>query len=257
MLFSLLILVFSSCAGTETVDTSEEEAGDVVKEPIDVEKPPTKVEEVDRPEAVPAEPPKAKPERESKVHPGLLDPSQASERAPEVFRTRFDTTKGAFVIEVNRSWAPRGADRFYNLVRVGFFEDIAFFRVLDGFVAQFGISGDPKVSEKWRDANILDEPVKASNLAGYITFAKGGPNTRTTQLFINLADNVNLDRMGFPPFGKVVEGMSVVSSLYSGYGEGAPRGRGPDQSLIQERGNTYLKKQFPKFDYIKTASIVE
>jgi peptidyl-prolyl cis-trans isomerase A (cyclophilin A) len=142
------------------------------------------------------------------------------------------------------------------LVEIGFFEDIALFRVLDGFVAQFGISGDPKISEKWRGATIKDEPVKASNLKGYLTYAKGGPNTRTTQFFINLADNVNLDQMGFPPFGRVVEGMSVIESFYSGYGEGAPRGRGPDQGYIQTRGNQYLGSQFPKLDYIKNATIL-
>ena len=267
-LFCLVIVLFGACGGTETadvpeetVDVPEEEVLDTVKEPVDepadVEAPPAEVEKAEPPEAAPAEPPPPKPAKKVKVHPGLLDPSQAKERAPDTFRVNFETTKGRVVIEVNRSWSPKGADRFYNLVRVGFFEEIAFFRVVEGFVAQFGISGDPKVSAKWKEANILDEPTKASNLTGYITYAMGGPNTRTTQFFINLADNTFLDNRGFPPFGKVVEGMSVVSSLYSGYGDGYPRGRGPDQGLITDQGNAYLKKEFPKFDYIKSASIVE
>ncbi|MGW8180644.1 MAG: peptidylprolyl isomerase, partial [bacterium] len=136
-------------------------------------------------------------------------------------------------------------------------EDIALFRVLDGFVVQFGISGDPGISEKWQTATIKDEPTKASNLKGFLTYAKGGKDTRSTQFFINLGDNVNLDQGGFPPFGKVVEGMSVVESFYSGYGEGAPRGRGPSQGVMQEQGNAYLKSKFPKLDYIKGAAIVK
>jgi peptidyl-prolyl cis-trans isomerase A (cyclophilin A) len=181
----------------------------------------------------------------------LLEPSLAGDRAPERFRVRFETTKGDFVIEAIRDWSPQGVDRFFNLVKIGYFEDVAFFRVLDGFVVQFGISGDPAVNERWRSANIPDEPVKESNTRGRITYAKGGPNSRTTQLFINLADNANLDAVGFPPFGQVVEGMSVVESLYSGYGEGAPRGRGPSQGRIHSDGNRYLRESFPQLDYIE------
>jgi peptidyl-prolyl cis-trans isomerase A (cyclophilin A) len=204
-----------------------------------------------------AAPAKKAAEEPAGPHPALLDPALAKERAPDSFRARFETTKGPFVIEVTRSWSPRGADRFYNLVTIGYFQDIAFFRVLSGFMAQCGIHGDPAVSARWRSANIQDDPVVESNGRGYVTFATGGPNTRTTQLFINFANNSNLDGMGFSPFGKVVEGMEVVDKIYSGYGEGAPRGRGPDQGRIQFEGNAYLKEAFPMLDYIQRASIVE
>ena len=189
--------------------------------------------------------------------PGLKDPSKASEKAPDTFHVKFTTTKGDFVVEVNRAWAPNGADRLYNLVKIGFFKDIAFFRAIEGFMVQFGIHGDPAVSAPWRDANIQDDPVKESNQKGYLTFATGGPNTRTTQLFISLVNNRRLDAMGFSPVGKVVHGMEVVESLHKGYGEGAPRGRGPDQSRIQAEGNGYLKGEFPNLDYIRSATIMK
>src|SRR5690242_11476586 len=182
--------------------------------------------------------------------PDLTAPSTLNEKAPDTFKARFDTTKGSFTIEVTRSLSPNGADRFYNLVRSGYFKDVAFFRVISGFMCQFGIHGDPNVSAKWREATIPDEPVKVSNTRGAITFAKGGPNTRTTQLFINFGDNTRLDGMGFPPFGKVTEGMDVVDKINSEYGEGAPSGRGPNQQRIQMEGNAYLKKDFPNLDYI-------
>jgi len=185
----------------------------------------------------------------------LLNPQLANEKAPEIFKTRFSTTRGDFVVEIHRDWSPNGADRFYNLVKIGFFNEIAFFRVLSGFVAQFGISGNPQISAKWRNAPIPDDPVKQSNLRGTLTFATAGPNTRTTQLFINYRDNLRLDQMGFSPLGKVIEGMNVVDSLYSNYGEGAPQGRGPNQGLIQTKGNEYLKSDFPKLDYIVGASL--
>ncbi len=188
--------------------------------------------------------------------PSFADPSKLTEKAPDTFKAQFETTKGKFVIEVVREQSPLGADRFYNLVRSGYFTDIAFFRVIPGFMCQFGIHGDPKVSEKWRPATIQDEPVKSGNKRGAISFAKGGPNTRTTQLFINFADNTRLDGMGFPSFGKVVEGMDVVDKINGEYGEGAPNGRGPRQDRIQMEGNAYLKKEFPNLDYIKSASIV-
>lgn len=190
-------------------------------------------------------------------HPALLDPSQANEQAPEQFKVRFDTSRGPLTVEVVRGWSPQGVDRFYNLVKIGFFEDIAFFRVVESFVVQFGIHGDPKVAAKWRPASIPDEPVRASNRRGYLTYAMGGPNTRTTQLFFNLVDNVTLDRMRFAPIARVVEGMEVVDSLYSGYGEGAPSGSGPSQQLIEAQGNAYLREQFPKLDYIKRAELIE
>ena len=183
-------------------------------------------------------------------------PPNSPDKAPETFKAQFDTTKGKFTIEVTRSLSPNGADRFYNLVRSGYFKDIAFFRVIPGFMCQFGIHGDPNVSAKWREANIADDPVKGSNTRGTITFATAGPNTRTTQLFINFGDNTSLDGQGFSPFGKVTEGMDVVDKINGEYGEGAPQGNGPDQGRVQMEGNAYLKKDFPNLDYIKSASII-
>jgi peptidyl-prolyl cis-trans isomerase A (cyclophilin A) len=188
--------------------------------------------------------------------PSFADPSKLTATAPDTFKAQFDTTKGKFTIEVTRSLSPNGADRFFNLVRSGYFKDIAFFRVIPGFMCQFGIHGDPAVSAKWREANITDDPVKGSNARGAITFATAGPNTRTTQLFINFGNNANLDGMGFSPFGKVIEGMDVVDKINGEYGEGAPGGRGPNQGRIQMEGNAYLKKDFPNLDYIKSATIL-
>lgn len=187
----------------------------------------------------------------------FTDPAKLTEKAPESFKAQFDTTKGKFTVEVTRSLAPNGADRFYNLVRSGYFKDVAFFRVIPGFMVQFGIHGDPKVSAAWRDAKITDDPVKSSNTRGAITFATAGPNTRTTQLFINFGDNSRLDGMGFSSFGKVTEGMDVVDKINGEYGEGAPGGRGPNQGRVQAEGNAYLKKDFPNLDYIKSATIVK
>jgi peptidyl-prolyl cis-trans isomerase A (cyclophilin A) len=185
----------------------------------------------------------------------LSNPASLNEKAPATYKVKFDTSKGAFVVEVHRDWAPNGADRFYNLVKNGFYNDARFFRVISGFMVQFGINGNPQISKVWRDANIKDDPVKASNKRGMITFATAGPDTRTTQLFINFGNNAGLDDQGFAPFGQVVSGMEVVDALYAEYGEGAPRGDGPDQGLVQSQGNAYLKKDFPELDYIKTATI--
>jgi peptidyl-prolyl cis-trans isomerase A (cyclophilin A) len=185
----------------------------------------------------------------------LSNPAALNEKAPAVYKAKFDTSKGVFVVEVHRDWAPNGADRFYNLVKNGFYNDARFFRVISGFMVQFGISGDPKISAVWREANIKDDPVKESNQPGYITFATAGPNTRTTQVFINFGDNAGLDGQGFSPFGKIISGMEVVNALFSGYGEGAPRGDGPDQGQVQQQGNAYLAKDFPKLDFIRTATI--
>lgn len=199
----------------------------------------------------------AKPaESKEKPSPALTDPGKLTAMAPESFKAQFNTTKGKFTVEVTRSLAPHGADRFYNLVRSGFFTDVAFFRVVPGFMCQFGISGDPNISAKWREATIPDDPVKGSNTRGTITFATAGPNTRTTQLFINFGNNTFLDGQGFAPFGKVIEGMDVVDKIYSGYGDAPPGGNGPDQGRIQMEGNAYLKKDFPKLDYIKSAIIL-
>jgi peptidyl-prolyl cis-trans isomerase A (cyclophilin A) len=185
----------------------------------------------------------------------LGDPSSLNERAPDVYKAKFDTTKGTFVIEVHRAWAPNGADRFYNLVKNGFYNDARFFRVIDGFMVQFGISGNPDLSSVWRDARIPDDPVNQSNTRGMVSFATAGPDTRTTQVFINYGDNAGLDGQGFAPFGQVVSGMDVVDSFFKGYGEGAPRGRGPDQGRVQIEGNAYLMTKFPKLDYVKKATI--
>jgi peptidyl-prolyl cis-trans isomerase A (cyclophilin A) len=187
----------------------------------------------------------------------LLDPSRATERAPARFLVRFQTTKGPFVVEVTRAWAPRGADRFYNLVRAGYYDDVAFFRVIEGFMVQFGINGDPRVNAAWREARIPDDPVTQSNRRGRVTYAMAGPDTRTTQLFINFKDNQGLDGQGFAPFGSVVEGLAVVDALYSGYGEGAPQGRDPDQGRVQAEGNAYLRGSFPRLDFVKTARVVK
>ncbi len=186
---------------------------------------------------------------------GLGNPAALNEPAPAVYKAKFDTSKGTFVIEVHRDWAPNGADRFYNLVKNGFFDNARFFRVISTFMVQFGINADPKLSAVWREARIKDDPVRQSNKRGLITFATAGPNTRTTQVFINFGDNNMLDRQGFAPFGQVVSGMNVVDALYSGYGEGAPGGQGPEQGRIQQEGNTYLIKEFGKLDYIKKATI--
>jgi len=179
-----------------------------------------------------------------------------SAQAPDSFRAKFETSAGDFVIEVHRRWAPLGADRFYNLTRSGYYDDVRFFRVISGFMVQFGIHGDPTVSAAWRDRRIADDPVRRTNLRSFVSFATAGPGTRTTQVFINFGSNDQLDGMGFAPFGQVVEGMDVVDKLYAGYGEGAPRGRGPDQGRLQAQGNAYLQQAFPRMDYVKRASIL-
>ena len=189
-------------------------------------------------------------------NPMLLTPDSLAETAPDMFRARFETSKGDFVIEVHRDWSPNGADRFYNLVSNGFFDNVRFFRVIAGFMAQFGIHGDTAVAAAWREQRIPDDSVVRSNTRGFVSYAMGGPNTRTTQIFINYGDNSRLDGMGFPPFGQVVAGMDVVDSLYSGYGESAPRGRGPKQPDIQSQGNAYLEKDFPYLDFVRKATIV-
>jgi peptidyl-prolyl cis-trans isomerase A (cyclophilin A) len=186
---------------------------------------------------------------------GLSNPAALKEEAPAVYRVDFDTSKGTFVVEVHRDWARLGADRFYNLVKNGFYDGARFFRVVEGFMVQFGVNGDPRISAAWRQARIADDPVRISNKRTFVTFATAGPNTRTTQVFINFSDNHNLDAQGFAPFGQVVSGMNVVDSLYSGYGEGAPSGRGPDQNRLQAEGNAYLASGFPSLDYIKKATI--
>jgi peptidyl-prolyl cis-trans isomerase A (cyclophilin A) len=185
----------------------------------------------------------------------LSNPASLTEQAPANYKARFDTSKGTFVVEVRRDAAPNGADRFYNLVKSGFFDNGRFFRVVSGFMVQFGINGDPGVMSKWRTAAIKDDTVKVSNVRGFVTFATSGPDSRTTQVFINYGNNDRLDGMGFAPFGKVISGMEVVDKLFAEYGDGPPRGAGPDQARIQMEGNTYLNKDFPKLDFIRKATI--
>jgi peptidyl-prolyl cis-trans isomerase A (cyclophilin A) len=184
--------------------------------------------------------------------PALLNPAALKAKAPDIFKAQFTTTKGDFVVEVHRDWAPIGADRFYNLVKNGFFNDASFFRVVPGFVAQFGMSPKPAVTKVWEKASIKDDPVKVGNKRGNLVFAATSmPNSRTTQIFINFKDNVALDTQGFAAFGTVIDGMDVVDRLYSGYGD-----NGPDQGLIGSEGKPYLDKNFPKLDSIKTARIM-
>ena len=186
----------------------------------------------------------------------LLRPSLLKDKAPETYQVIFSSTKGDFTVTVTRAWAPKGADRFYNLVKHHFYDNASFFRVLTGFVAQFGLSAYPPVNAVWSKATITDDPVSQSNKKYYLTFATAGANTRTTQCFINLADNPRLDGMGFAAFAQVTDGMNVVDTLYAGYGEGAPGGGGPDQSEIEKQGKPYLDKGWPKLDSIKTAKLV-
>jgi len=184
-------------------------------------------------------------------------PEMLAEHAPDTVRVRFETSKGPFVVEAYRDWAPNGVDRFYQLAKAGFYDGDRFFRVLTGFMAQFGLHGDPKVTTVWRDRSFPDDPVKHSNARGTVTFAmRSAPNSRTTQLFINYRDNANLDGMGFAPFGVVTEGMAVVDSLYAEYGEGAPDGPGPDQERASAQGNAYFQRDFPKLDYITKATVL-
>ena len=206
------------------------------------------------PAATPAATPAASPAGSPLTNP---TPEQLAERAPDTVRVRFETSKGPFVVEAYRAWAPNGVDRFYQLVKNGYFNDARFFRVISGFMAQFGVNADPAVNDAWKERTIPDDPVTHSNERGTITFAaKGTPNSRSTQLFISYRDNSNLDAAGFAPIGRVTEGMAVVDSLYSGYGEGAPDGNGPDQLRAQAQGNAYLLGAFPKLDYITKATLI-
>jgi len=188
--------------------------------------------------------------------PALLQPATLKAKAPAEYEVKFVTTAGEFTIKVTRAWAPNGADRFYNLVRHHFYDGAAFFRVLPGFMAQVGISAYPEVAKVWDTATIKDDPIVQSNHRGFVSFATAGPNTRTTQFFINYGNNEALDRSGFSAFGVVSDGMEVVDKLYNGYGEGAPDGHGPDQGKITSLGRAYLEKGFPKLDSIRSATLV-
>ena len=202
--------------------------------------------------------PAAKAQAARSSAPTVAGPESATAQAPDTFKVKFATSKGDFAVEVHRDWSPRGADRFFNLVKAGYFNGVRFFRVVAGFMVQFGIHGTPEVNARWKAANIPDDaPGKASNERGMVSFATSGPDTRTTQVFINFGDNKRLDAMGFTPFAKVIKGMEVVDKLHAGYGEGAPSGRGPTQDRIDSEGNAYLAKEFPQLDFIKKASIIK
>jgi peptidyl-prolyl cis-trans isomerase A (cyclophilin A) len=203
--------------------------------------------------SAPPPPPPAAPEPAKAPEPAAKAPEKAEKKAPteapDNFRVKFTTSKGPFVVEVHKSWAPKGVQRFYELVQSHYFDENRFFRIVPNFIVQFGMSGDPALTRKW-DKNISDDPVLQTNRTGSLTFATAGPNTRTTQLFINLRSNQMLDAQGFAPFGTVVEGMSVVESFNKEYGER------PDQDSIRQRGNAYLKTEFPNLDYIKKAEVI-
>ena len=240
-------LVLSGCGGGEEAAPPEPAPAKAEPKP----EPPAKPE----PKPEPAKPEVLKvPEGAS---PLLTNPKDATAEAPAKYKVKFTTNEGDFVVEVNRDWAPNGADRFYNLVKMGFFDEVVFFRAVENFMVQFGISPYPEVSAAWRPARIKDDPPKEANTRGRLTFATSGPNSRTTQLFINYKDNSFLDKQGFSPIGEVVEGMDIVEKLYKGYGDGPPRGKGPNQGRMQMEGNAYLKKDFPELDFIKTARVVE
>lgn len=246
-----VVLVFAGCAG-DTGDTETAESSDGEEEEAEFAS--SSVED----EGSPAD--DSGTTGGAAVNP-LMNPSDpaVNETAPATFRVRLNTSKGVIVLELHRAWSPAGVDRVYNLVRHGFYDGARFFRVLDGFVAQFGIHGDPAIQARWRAASIPDEPLVEGNTRGRLTYAKGGPNSRSTQLFISYRDNSSLDARGFPALGEVVEGMDVVERLYSGYGEGGPAGSGatgPDQGMIQRRGNEYLTSEFPRLDYIEMAEII-
>jgi len=196
----------------------------------------------------------AKPASTAAEAKALLSPKKLAEKAPDTYKVKFDTTRGSFTVSVTRAWSPIGADRFYNLVKHHFYDNAAFFRVVPGFVVQFGISPTPAVSAAWKHTEIKDDPVTQTNKRGSLTFATAGPNTRTTQIFINLKDNARLDGMGFSPFGTVEgNGMNIVEMMYEGYGDNA----GPDQDQLEKQGDPYLKKGWPKLDYIKSATLVQ
>jgi peptidyl-prolyl cis-trans isomerase A (cyclophilin A) len=200
--------------------------------------------------SAPAKKPAGSSEAHKGIDPALLNPASLKARAPDEFDVKFVVTNGEFVVHVTRAWAALGADRFYNLVKHGFFTDAAFFRVVPGFIVQFGLSANPSVNKAWANAKISDDPVTQSNKTGTLTFATAGPNTRTTQLFINFADNAGLDSQGFAPFGQVTSGMDVVKAIYSTYGER------PDQGAITNEGKAYLDKNFPKLDRILSATVI-
>lgn len=257
----LLAVGAAACGGPGESDVSTETGEPAAGEPESPDEVPAgetgPVDEEPAEEVVAAEA-EAELEPADEGVPPLYDPDspEMNRRAPDRYRVRFETTAGDFLVEVHRDWAPRGADRFYNLVSQGFYDDNYFFRAVDDFVVQFGIPGDPQLAAVWSDATIRDDPVEEMNTRGRVVFATSGPDTRTTQLFINTGDNLHLDTSGFAPFGEVVEGMEVVRDLYSGYGDGPPSGSGPDQARIRQEGNEYLEEEFPELDKIEDVTVV-
>ncbi|MCB9662885.1 MAG: peptidylprolyl isomerase [Alphaproteobacteria bacterium] len=241
----VLVLALGLGCGGESPTSSPSEAPAEAEAPSKAEAP-----------AEAQTPAKAAPAAAADGSASLRDPSAFTAEAPPTYTVRLDTTAGEVLVDVERAWAPLGADRFYNLVKGGFYDGVAFFRVIDNFMAQVGLHGDPEVNVAWRMARIKDDPVTQSNTRGMVTFATAGPNTRTTQIFFNYKDNRNLDAMGFAPFGKVRD-MTALDALYKGYGEGAPSGRGPNQGRIQQEGARYLEAEFPNLSYIRKAEIVE
>src|SRR5262245_56517280 len=248
-------LAFAGCKGNEQ-QTQKPQA-----EPQKTETPAQTATPAEPASSSPAASPAEPSGRKGDAKPGntvadtkaLLAPKKLAEKAPDTYKVKFDTTRGAFTVSVTRAWAPLGADRFYNLVKHHFYDNAAFFRVVPSFVVQFGISPTPAVSAAWKHTEIKDDPVTQTNKRGALTFATAGPNTRTTQVFISLKDNARLDSMGFAPFGVVDgNGMNVVEMMYEGYGDSS----GPDQDQIEKQGDPYLKKGWPKLDYIKSASLV-
>lgn len=197
------------------------------------------------------------PEEEAGPPPNpLLQPGNFQEESPSTFVARFETTKGVVRIQVTREWAPLGADRFYNLVKAGYYDGVTFHRVIPGFMAEFGINGDPWVNAAWRQATLRDEPVRKPNERGRVSFSKNEPHTRTVQVFINTDDNPNLNGQGFSPFGEVIEGMDVVDGLYAEYGESPTRGgAGVYQAMAIAKGDEYLRAEFPLLDLIEEATI--
>lgn len=255
---AILLLSFASGSTLLTTGCSEEP---LPPKPRRAPEPPPLAKKTPPPPPTDPQPPPQPPKTPSAPVPKiLLDPTlpEWSKTAPAEYKVKFTTTKGDFTVEVKREWAPNGADRFYNLVRNGFYDDVCFFRVVSNFMAQFGVHGAPEVTAAWRSAKIMDDPVTQSNTRGMVTFATSGKNSRTTQVFINFNDaNVRLDGMGFSPFGKVVEGMETVDKLYNGYGDAPPGGKGPPQSRISAEGNEFLRESYKELDYVKTARIVE
>ncbi len=241
-------LLFFGCKGKEQTAEAPPPEQPKAEAPAEVK---TEAPAQPQPEAAPSAPAAVTKQGYDRA---LLRPAALKERAPDTFKVKFTTTRGDFTVMVTRAWAPNGADRFYNLVKHHFYDNASFFRVVPGFVVQFGISAYPPVAAAWADANIKDEPVVGSNKRGYLTYAKTSlPNTRATQIFINLSDNAGLDRQGFSPFGYVdAQGMKVVDMLYDQYGDAG----GPDQDQISKLGKPYVDKGWPKLDSIKTTTLI-